>query len=211
MKVKYFIPIFAIVFVLFSNAMSMAQKGFFFHGGILMDIPSDKPFKNMKSGVGYIGSVGYNFFDRGGLEIGVLHSTHLYDIATLGNAIYQDEAEKNNVFLKINASAFKYKRIELLAGAGVGFYDITGNILAPGDSSIADAFSEGFSGWGYTLNIDFRYYITENFAATFYLAGNFVKYSNTSPILESQALTKGRPGGNSVSPGITFFYRVGIP
>ncbi len=176
-----------------------------------MDSPIDKPFRNMESGVGYIGSIGYDFFDRAGLEIGVLHSTHTYDIGTLGNAIYQDQAEKNNVFLRVQAIAFKYRRFELAAGAGIGFYDITGNILLPGDSSINDAFSEGFSGWGYMLNIDFRYYITEDLAVTFYMSGNFVGYSIPNLARDSQSFSSGKPGGNSISPGITFFYRVGFP
>ncbi len=186
-----------------------ADNGFSIRGGILHDTPSDKPYKDLTSGFGYIGSLGYDFIDAAGFEVGVMHSTHDFYLGVISNVVIEDKAEKTTFFIKGRVVPWKYKKTELALGAGPAFFDISGKRLY-GPSS-GQRFDEGFSGWGYLLNLDLRTYLGDHLAGTFYLSANFIGYSKYSILNLDTAYNGKLPGGDSISWGLTLFYRIGKP
>lgn len=199
--------------LLFSIAVTQAaysRSGFSIRGGLLYDRPVDKIFSEMEPGIGYIGSFGYDFIDRIGLEIGVSHSTHDYYFALEGNAILEEEAEKNTFFLKARAVPWKIKKAELVIAAGPALFDISGLRRSPGDPMID--VEEDFSGWGIVAGLDFRYHVSPGLALTFYLSGNFVNYDKYSQF-EREVPNPGNltRGGDAVSWAVTVFHRIGKP
>lgn len=199
--------------LLFSIAVTQAadgRSGFSIRGGLLYDRPVDKIFSEMEPGMGYIGSFGYDFIERIGLEIGVTHSTHDYDFALEGNAILEEEAEKNTIFLKARAVPWKIKKAELVIAAGPALFDISGLRRSAGDPMID--VEEDFSGWGIVAGLDFRYHVSPGLALTFYLSGNFVNYNKYSQFRREVPYPGNLPrGGDSVSWAVTVFHRIGKP
>ncbi len=188
----------------------LAQSGFSIRGGLLYDRPVDKIYSEMEPGIGYVGSFGYDFIDRLGLEIGVMHSTHDYDFAIEGNAVLEEEAEKNTIFFKVRAIPWKIKKAELVIAVGPALFDISG--LRRSENGTTIDLEEGFSGWGLAANFDFRYHVSPGLAVTFFLAGNFVNYDKYSLFRREASYPDYLPnGGNSVSWGVTIFHRIGNP
>ena len=157
-----------------------------------------------------MGSFGYDFIERIGLEIGVMHSTHDYDFAIEGNVVLEEEAEKNTIFFKARAIPWKIKRAELVIAAGPALFDISG-LRRSENSSILDV-EEDFSGWGIVAGVDFRYHVSPGLAVTFYLSGNFVNYDKYSQFRREVSYPGNLPrGGDSVSWAVTVFHRIGKP
>lgn len=164
----------------------------------------------MEPGIGYIGSFGYDFIERFGLEIGVTHSTHDYDFALEGNVALEEEAEKNTIFFKARAIPWKIKKAELVIAAGPALFDISGLRRFAGDPMID--VEEDFSGWGIVAGLDFRYHVSPGLALTFYLSGNFVNYDKYSRFRREVPYPGSLPrGGDSVSWAVTVFHRIGNP
>jgi hypothetical protein len=164
----------------------------------------------MEPGIGYVGSLGYDFIDRLGLEIGVMHSTHDYDFAIEANAVLEEEAEKNAIFFKMRAIPWKIHKAELVIAAGPALFDISG--LRRLENGMTIDVEEGFSGWGLAANLDFRYLVTPGLAVTLFLAGNFVNYDEYSRFRREVSYPGYLPdGGDSVSWGVTIFHRIGKP
>lgn len=199
--------------LLFSIAVAQAaygRSGFSIRGGLLYDRPVEKVYSEMESGIGYIGSFGYDFIERIGLEIGVMHSTHDYDFALEGNAILEGEAEKNTIFLKARVVPWKIKKAELVIAAGPALLDVSGLRRSVGDPMID--VDEDFSGWGIVAGLDFRYHVSPGLAVTFYLSGNFINYDKYSQFRREAPYPGNLPrGGNSLSLGLTIFHRIGKP
>jgi hypothetical protein len=195
---------------LFSPSFVLAEKGFSIEGGLMYDRPIAKadrrPYTNLQGGLGYTANLGYDFFDRGGVELGVMYSTHAYDFDVVGSAIKEDDASKTTIFFKLRGILYKGERFEIITAAGVGFFDITGKRII--QENIVD---EDFSGPGFTGNIDFRYYASPGLAITFYFGANLVDY-NRYELFNSKSTYPGKmPSGNSLNWGLTFFHRIGIP
>lgn len=189
---------------------AFAQSGFSIRGGLLYDRPVDKIYSEMEPGIGYVGSLGYDFIDRLGLEIGVMHSTHDYDFAIEANAVLEEEAEKNAIFFKVRAIPWKIDKAELVIAAGPALFDISG--LRRFENGTTIDVEEGFSGWGLAANFDFRYHVTPGLAVTFFLAGNFVNYDEYSQFRREVSYPGYLPaGGDSISWGVTIFHRIGNP
>ena len=194
---------------------SYAQKGFSIEAGLLHDQPTndshDRPYHNMHGGFGYIGNFGYDFFERLGLEIGVMHTGHDYDLATIGNEIRGATADKTTFFVKVRGVAFKLKKLELVTAWGAGYFDLSGQHYyeVSGVTFVAD---ESFSGWGLTGNVNLRYNFSPGLAVGFYAGVNSVNYHKYTITAYPPIPFSGRlPGGDSINLGITVFHRIGIP
>lgn len=195
---------FCLLFV--SIKVANAEKGLSIRGGFLSDSPRQEVFDDMEAGVGYIGSMGYEIIEKFGADLGVMHSTHEYRLGLRGPAVVNDKAEKTAIFVRGRYLPLKTEKYEIELGAGPAFYSISGNV-EPEDFGIPGEM--GFNGWGYTAGLDLKHFATKNLAVTFYISANIVKYSkqsfNTSTIAEPTRL----PRGDSISWGLTLFYRIG--
>ena len=147
----------------------------------MRDSPRQDVFEDMEPGVGYIAGIGYEFIDRVGFDLGVMHSTHEYRYGLRGNAIVNDEAEKTAIAIRARFMPLKKENYEIEIGGGPAFYSITGNIEAAGN---LPPLEEGFSGWGYTAGIDLRHFATENLAFSFNFAMNFVLMDEKHSLLK---------------------------
>ena len=185
------------------------QDGFSIRGGLLYDRPLQKVYQDMESGIGYVGSIGYDIIDRLGVEIGVMHSRHDYRFAVEGNSILEEEAEKNTIFFKVRGIPWKIAKAEVVLAAGPALFDISG--LRRDEQIQAFDIEEDFSGWGVITSLDLRYHISEGLAITFYLSGNFVNYDKYTEFRRMANYPGKLPGGDSVSWGITIFHRIGNP
>lgn len=188
-----------------SIEIAIAEKGLSIRGGFLRDSPQQEVFDDMEAGVGYIASLGYEVFEKVGVDLGVMHSTHEFRLGLRGNAIVNEKAEKTAIFVRGRFLPLKTERYEIELGAGPAFYSITGNTEAP---EFLFPGEEGFSGWGYTAGLDLKHFATENLAITFYISANIVKYNdqtfNSGPVKPPTRL----PRGDSISWGLTLFYRI---
>ena len=187
-----------------------AEKGFSIRGGLLHDSPSTDVFREMESGIGYIGSFGFDFIDRAGLELGVLHSTHDYIFDIVAGAVREREADKTTFFIKARAIPYRIGQAEFVLGIGPAFFDITGSKLRTIESGTFEL-EEGFSGWGLVTSVDLRYFVSDGLALTFYISGNFAKYRNFSISSADADYPGDFPRGDSVSWGLTVFHRIGMP
>lgn len=170
--------------------------------------PHDKPYQNMKGGYGYIADVGYDIFDRLGLEIGVMHTTHDYDLISIHGAIMGASAEKTTFFIKVRGAPWRWNKLELITALGAGFFDISGDRISALDNV---RYNEDFSGWGVITNMNLRYHVSGGLAVSFYLGANFVDYNKYSLFGYPNSYNGPMPGGDSINLGITVFHRIGIP
>lgn len=188
---------------------SQAERGFTIEGGLIYDRPSgssNKPFIGMESGLGYTANIGFDIFERGGLELGVLRTSHAYELDVVGGAVREDDAVKTTFYLKARGVPYKYEKFELVAGVGVGFFDIAGKrIIQENDVD------ENFSGFGVLTNLNFRYHVTGGLALSFYLGANFVNYDRYELFGFKTDYGRKLPGGDSINWGLTLFHRIGIP
>jgi hypothetical protein len=183
-----------------------AEKGLTIRGGLLHDTPKYEVFDDMEAGVGYIGSIGYDLFEKFGADLGVMHSTHEYRVGLRGSAVIVDKADKTAIFFRLRYLPLKSSQYEIEVGAGPAYYSTSADIEI---EELALPVEEGFDGWGYTLGVDLKHFATDNLAITLYLSANIVKYSkqtvNTIELLSPSRL----PRGDSFSWGLTIFYRIG--
>lgn len=184
--------------------------GFSIRLGLLHDTPTKKIFTNMEAGVGYIGTIGFDFHERIGLEAGVLHSTHGYDLAIEAGAIREEQAERNAIMIKARGTALRIGRTDVILAVGPAHFDITGIRRFVNGSNYIDL-EENFSGWGLTMNLDLRYHVTEGLAVTLYFSGNFVRYGKYSLNSRDTAYQDEMPRGDSFAWGLTLFHRIGMP
>lgn len=200
-------------FLLFLGVVAQSafgQSGLSIRGGLLYDRPVDKVYSEMEPGIGYVGSIGFDFIDRLGLEIGVMHSTHDYDYALRGNAVLEEEAEKNTVFFKARAIPWKIEKAELVIAAGPALFDISGLRRSANDPMID--VEENFSGWGIVAGLDFRYHVSPGLGLALYLSGNFVNYDEYRQFGSGVSYPATLPRrGDSFSLGLTIFHRIGMP
>lgn len=199
-----------VIIALFSLAWfggAYAQPGFSIQGGLLHDTPAQDTYERMEAGIGYVGNFGFDLYERLGLEIGVLHSTHDYLFVIEANAIREKDAEKNTIFFKVRAIPYKIGKAEFVLAAGPALFDISGVRRFENRYDLED----GFSGWGAVLSFDMRYFVSQGLALTFYLSGNFVKYDQYTVNSIDFAYPGDLPGGDSVSWGLTVFHRIGMP
>lgn len=201
-----FLPIAAAILV---SSPASGQNGFSIRGGLLYDRPLDELYEEMESGIGYVGSIGYDIIDRLGVEMGVLHSTHDYWLAVEAGSVLEEEAEKNTIFFKVRGIPWKIEKAEIVLAAGPALFDISG--LRRIESIQTYDIEEGFSGWGVVTNFDFRYHVSGGLAVTFYLSGNFVNYDKYTQLRRETVFPGKLPGGDSVSWGVTIFHRIGNP
>jgi hypothetical protein len=189
-----------------STDMAVAEKGLSIRGGLLRDSPRQETFEDMEPGVGYVAGIGYEFIERAGFGLSVMHSTHEYRYGLRGRAVVTDKADKTAICIRARFLPLKTEQYEIEIGAGPAFYSISGNIDS---TQFSIPGLEGFSGWGYTAGLDLRHFVTENLAITLYLATNIVKYNkqsfNSRPVEPPTRL----PRGNSFCWGLTLFYRIG--
>jgi hypothetical protein len=189
--------------------VSYAERGFSIEGGLLYDNPlgdSHRPYKDMEGGFGYIANIAYDFFDRGGLELGVMHSSHNYTLAVVNNAISQADASKSTFYLKARIYLFKQDKSEVIFGLGGGLTDISG-------STVISNFivSDDFSGACLLASLDYRYTISPGLALSAYLGLNLADYTRYELMGSKQDYPGSMPNGNSLCWGITVFHRIGIP
>jgi RNase P/RNase MRP subunit p29 len=193
------------------SSSSLAKKGFSIEGGLIFDRPArtshDRPYANMKGGLGFIGNVGYDLFERGGLEIGAMHSSHHYELGIRSGVVLEETATKTAFFVKARAIPLQKGKFEIATAAGIGYFDISGKRL----DSIGNALDEYFSGIGFTGNIDTRYHITDALAASFYLGLNLVNYSRYEIFGYKADFGRPLPGGDSINWGLTLYHHIGIP
>jgi hypothetical protein len=189
---------------------SFAEKGFSIEGGMIYDHPANssgnRPYNAMKGGFGFTGNIGYDMFERVGLELGVTHTTHAFEIGVQNGVVLEDNAEKTTFFLKARYTALKREKFEIVPAAGIGFFDITGLQLHQQITVNND-----FSGLGVTGSIDFRYYITPGLAASFYLGGNIVNYTRFEIDGFKSSFGRSMPGGSSFNWGLMLYHHIGIP
>jgi hypothetical protein len=189
--------------------ISAAEKGFSIEGGLLYDNPlgdSQKAYQDMEGGFGYVANIGYDFFERGGLEIGVAHSSHNYTLEIDDNAVREADASKTMVFLKVRAYLMQRGNSEIIAGLGGGLADISGTLIEQ-DSDL----SNGFSGPGLIASFEYRYKISPGLALSAYLGLNLIDYSRYEVAGYKTDYPGDLPGGNSLCWGITVFHRIGVP
>jgi len=206
MKVDTILLVIVFIIVL-SVPVEASPPGFSISGGLLLDYPSSSAYESLESGIGYIGTFGFDIHPRAGIEIGVLHSTHDYIFALEGNAYRKKEAEKNTLFFKLRAIPLKYRRADILLGAGPALFDISGERRFNNTYDLED----GFSGWGAVISLDLRYFVSDYLALTLYFSGNIVKYSKYSINSLNTDYAGGLPRGNSFSWGLTVYHRIGMP
>ena len=199
-----------ILAIFFVHESAYSQKGFSIRGGLLHDSPSSEIFPEMESGIGYIGSFGFDFYERAGVEFGILHSTHDYIFNIEAGAIREREAERNTVFLKARGIPYRLGKADLVLGFGPALFSITGSRLHTIEIGTFE-FEDGYSGWGVVTSVDLRYYVSEGLSLTFYLSGNFVKYGKYTINTADAVYPGDLPRGDSVCWGLTVFHRIGIP
>lgn len=173
------------------------------------DSPSSEIFREMESGIGYIGSFGFDFYEKAGVELGILHSTHDFIFDIEAGAVREREAERNTVFLKVRAIPYRLGRADLVLGFGPALFGITGMRLFDAKPGIYE-FEEGYSGWGVVTSVDLRYFVSEGLSLTFYLSGNFVKYGKYTINTVDAIYPGDLPRGDSVCWGLTVFHRIGM-
>ena len=189
--------------------ISSAERGFSIEGGLLYDNPlngSHKPYKDMDGGFGYTGNIAYDFFNWGGIELGVIHSSHNYTLAIVNNAIREANASKTLFYLKARGYLLRRGKSEIILGLGGGFADISGY-------SVLEQYeiSDDFSGSGFISTLDYRYNISPGLALSAYLGLNLADYTRYE-LMGSKTDYPGKmPDGNSLIWGITVFHRIGIP
>jgi hypothetical protein len=202
------------LFILSSS--SLAQKGFSIEGGLLYDLPAgphNRPYPQMKGGVGFTANFGYDFFERAGILMGVLHSSHVYQLGIRNGVILEQSADRTTFFLKARALPLKRDKFEIVVAAGIGFFDITGSrVLQPNEvSDEFFGFEDDFSGLGFIGNFDFRYYITKGLAVSIYLGGDVVNYSRYELLGIRTNYGRKLPGGDSFNWGLTLYHHIGVP
>ncbi len=191
-------------------SLAMAQRGFSIEGGLIYDRPVDaenkRAFSDMRPGFGYTGNLGFDFYEKLGLELGVIHSRHDYDLSTNGGGVIEDVAGRTAFFLKIRGTPLRISKSELVLAAGPGFFDINGlRELQSGDAEVS------FSGWGLVSSASYRYHINEGLAVAFSLGFNHVKY-NRFDLLGYRTDYGGQlPRGSSLIWGLAIFHRIGVP
>jgi hypothetical protein len=200
---------FSFLWLLIFNSGSKARKGFTIEGGLIYDHPAShsRPYTNMKGGFGFTGNLGFDFLDWAGFELGVIHSSHKYELGVHSGAVLEESADKTTFFLKARAIPFRRGKFEFIAAAGVGFFDLAGKRL----DIAGDQFDEDFSGLGFTGNFDFRYNITDGLAASLYLGSNFINYSRYEILGYKADFGRKLPSGNSINWGLTLYHYIGIP
>jgi hypothetical protein len=201
----------ALSIAVYSADISYGKTGFFIRGGLLNDSPRKEVFQDMESGIGYMAGLGYDFFPRIGLDIGVLNSTHEYRVGVSGNAVRNDNAEKTSFFIRAHYSPLKSGEYEILLGGGPSYYSINGTLRYYYDEENYYIYDKSYNGWGLTAGVDLMYYATENLAITFFALANFIEYSQQSvnPINPDDRIEV--PRGDSMGLGIALFYRIGKP
>ncbi len=210
MRILYFLTLTLVGLSIICSG-ALARPGFSIEGGLIYDRPAsgthNRPYTNMKGGIGYTVNLGYDIWNWGGLELGAMHTNHDFDLGTrAGGAIIEENAGKTAFFLKARGIPFRYKKLETVIAAGAGFFDISGKRLA-GENEVDD----DFSGLGFTGNLDFRYNVSDGLAISLYLGANFVNYSRYE-IFGYKANYIGRmPGGDSINWGLTVYHHIGIP
>jgi len=160
----------------------------------------------MEGGFGYIANFAYDFFERGGLEFGVMHTTHDYELEVVNNAVIRASADKTTIFLKARAYPLIKGKSEIIISLGTGLFDISGPRII-GNSELSD----DFSGIGITAGLDYRYNITSGLALSAYLGLNLVNYDRYEILGYKTDYPDKMPDGNSLCWGITIFHRIGIP
>ncbi len=177
----------------------------------MQDSPSSEIFREMQDGIGYIGSIGFDFFEGAGLELGVLHSTHDYIFNIVAGAIREREAEKNTLFFKVRVIPYRFGKADILLAAGPALFDIAGGRLYTIDLGTFE-FEDGYSGWGFVTSVDLRYFVSDGLSLTFYISGNFVQYGKYTVNSADAVFPDDLPrSGDSVSWGLTIFHRIGMP
>jgi len=188
--------------------MAFAQKGLSIEGGIIYDRPvgdmNSRPFDDMRPGFGYTANIGFDFFERGGLELGVIRSTHSFDLYTIGGATAEETADKTSFFLRLRGSPLKREKFAVIVAAGPGYFDISGETVIQGN-----IVAEGYSGWGITTSSRFRYSVTPGLAISIYFGVNLVNYSRYDLLGYNTDYPGDLPNGNSLTWGLTFFHCVG--
>jgi hypothetical protein len=210
MRIVYFLTLILIGCSIICSG-AIARTGFSIEGGLLYDRPAsgahDRPYANMKSGIGFTINLGYDIWDRVGLELGAMHTAHEYELGIrAGGAIIEENADKTTFFLKARAIPFRYKKFETVIAAGAGFFDISGKRLRGGSEV-----DEDFSGPGFTGNLDFRYNVSEGLAISLYLGANFVNYKRYEIFGYKSNFEGGMPGGDSINWGLTIYHSIGMP
>jgi hypothetical protein len=195
---------FCLLFVSIKTAE--ANKGLSIRGGLLHDTPKQETFDDIEAGVGYIASIGYDFFERIGADLGVMHSTHEFRVGLRGRAVVNDKAEKTAIFLRGRYLPLKTSRYEIQIGAGPAYYSIAGDV-EPEDLGLPG--EKGYNGWGFTAGLDLKHFATDNLAITFYLSANIVRYDKETYNSATIAAPTDLPRGDSISWGLTLFYRIG--
>jgi hypothetical protein len=192
-------------------SFSLAEKGFSIEGGLIYDHPAinshDRPYDHMKGGLGFLGNVGYDIFERGGLEIGAMHSSHDYELGVINGVVLERTASKTTFFLKARGIPIKRAKFEAVIAAGIGYFDISGQRL----DATNEPYDEYFSGWGFTGDLVFRYYVTGGLAACLYLGSNFVNYGRYEIYGYKADFGRRLPGGDSINWGLTLYHHIGIP
>jgi hypothetical protein len=126
----------------------------------------------------------------------------------VGNSIIDEQAEKTTFMIKARGIFWRKGNVELVAGAGAGFFDISGIFWPAPESSRVEV---DFSGWGFTSDFDLRYHITGGLAIALQFGANLVNYNRYSESGYRTSFPGRFPGGNSLMWGLTFFHRIGIP
>ena len=186
-----------------------AERGFSIEGGLLYDKPlggTQKPYHDIQGGFGYIANFAYDFFEWGGLEFGVMHTSHEFELAVVNNAVNQGNASKTTLFLKARACPLRIGKSELIVGLGAGLFEISG-------TTIVDNFevSDDFSGLGFLTSLDYRYKISPGLELSAHLGMNFVNYNRYEINGYKSDYPGSMPDGKSLCWGITVFHRIGIP
>ncbi len=191
-----------------SFGTASAETGLIIRGGLLHDSPKYEVFDDIEPGIGYIAGLGYNIWQNAGVGIGFMNSSHEYRFTTVGRVVRTEMAEKSSFFIRVHYMPLKTDLYGIMIGAGPTHFAINGKLETEYYGSLYP-YNKRFSGWGYTADLDLMYFITENFAITFYLLANIIKYSKQSenPLNPDDFLRL--PRGNSISWGMTFFYSIG--
>ena len=189
---------------------SQAEKGFSIEAGLLYDRPQGggqtRPYNGLEPGFGYTANLAYDFFERGGLEIGVMRTSHPYVLTIQGGSVIEFDAEKTTFFLRARVCPYRVGKVEIITAAGGGLFDIEGSHIIEGN-----LIDDDFSGLGILVNLSVRYHITEGLTLTGYFGANFVDY-NRYEIFGYRTDYDGKmPGGDSLCWGLTIFHRIGIP
>lgn len=191
---------------------AFAQPGFSIQAGLLYDKPRQEAFQKMEAGIGYVGNFGFDFYERAGIELGVMHSTHSYIFMIEQGAVRERDAESNTIFFKARAIPLRIGKTDVVFAAGPAFFDISGprRIVDSSSGNIYEM-EAGYSGWGGVANLDLRFSVTKGLALTLYLSANYVRYNKYSINSLDTGYPGGLPRGDSLSWGLTVFHRIGMP